>query len=56
MTLLTAVGAAGGFTYRSVENRAYAVRNVNGKPMIGIITPQDYVRPGDVIKIYERSF
>ena len=56
MTLLTAVAAAGGFTYRSVEDRAYVVRQVNAQPTIGKITPQDYVKPGDVIKIYERYF
>ena len=56
MTLLTAVGVAGGFTYRSVEDRAYTVRKVGDKPVIGILTPQDYVQPGDVIKIYERFF
>lgn len=56
MTLLTAIASAGGFTYRSVEDYAYVVRQVESKTVIGKITPQDYVKPGDVIKVYERLF
>jgi polysaccharide export outer membrane protein len=56
MTMLTAIASAGGFTYRSVEGYAYVVRQVQNKAVIGKILPQDYVQPGDVIKIYERYF
>lgn len=56
MTLLTAVAAAGGFSYRAVEDYAYVVRQADPRPTTGIITPQDYVKPGDVIKVYERLF
>jgi polysaccharide export outer membrane protein len=58
MTMLTAVAAAGGFTYRAVENYGYVVRlnDANTTPVIGKILPQNYVKPGDVVKIYERYF
>ena len=56
MTMLTAIAAAGGFTYRSVENYAYVVRQDNPTPVVGKIAPQNYVKPGDVIKVYERYF
>lgn len=56
MTMLTAVASAGGFTYRSLESRAYVIRQEGDKSVIGKLMPQDYVKPGDVIKIYERHF
>ncbi|NVN11478.1 MULTISPECIES: polysaccharide biosynthesis/export family protein [Nguyenibacter] len=56
MTMLTAVAAAGGFTYRAVQGRAYVVRQVGDHTVVGRISPQDYVKPGDVIKIFERHF
>ncbi|NHN83597.1 polysaccharide export protein [Acetobacter musti] len=56
MTMLTAVAAAGGFTYRSLESRAYVVRQEGDHTVVGKLKPQDYVKPGDVLKIYERHF
>jgi polysaccharide export outer membrane protein len=56
MTMLSAVADAGGFTYRGVQNRAYVVRQEPERAVEGILLPQDYVQPGDVIKIYERVF
>ena len=56
MTMLTAVASAGGFTYRSLESRAYVIRQEGEQSVVGKIMPQDYVKPGDVIKIYERHF
>jgi polysaccharide export outer membrane protein len=56
MTMLTAVAIAGGFTYRAVQDYSLAVRQSDGKTVEGKLTPQDYVAPGDVIKIYERLF
>lgn len=56
MTMLTAVAAAGGFTYRAVENKAYVARQENDETATGFLRPQDYVKPGDVIKVYERHF
>jgi polysaccharide export outer membrane protein len=56
MTMLTAVAVAGGFTYRAVEDYASDVRTVGGPAMTGKITPQTFLAPGDVIKVYERHF
>ena len=56
MTMLTAIASAGGFTYRSVEGYAYVVRPEERASVIGKIMAQDYVKPGDVIKVYERLF
>ena len=56
MTMLTAVAAAGGFTYRAVETYAYVVRQDGEHSVVGRLLPQSYVKPGDVIKIYERHF
>ncbi|NHN87584.1 polysaccharide biosynthesis/export family protein [Acetobacter conturbans] len=56
MTMLTAVASGGGFTYRSLESRAYVIRQEGDRSVVGKLRPQDYVKPGDVIKIYERHF
>ncbi|MBV1833306.1 MULTISPECIES: polysaccharide biosynthesis/export family protein [Novacetimonas] len=56
MTLLTAVAAGGGFTYRALETRAYVARQMGDRTVVGYLKPYDYVKPGDVIKIYERHF
>jgi polysaccharide export outer membrane protein len=56
MTMLTAVAVAGGFTYRAVETYASDVRTQNGRVITGKITPESFLAPGDVIKIYERHF
>lgn len=56
MTLLSAVAASGGFTYRSWEKYAYVIRQEDGRAVVGLLRPQDFVKPGDVIKVYERHF
>ena len=56
MTMLTAVAVAGGFTYRAIEDYATDVRTANGRAIQGKITPESFLAPGDVIKIYERHF
>ena len=56
MTVQTAVAIAGGFTYRAVEDAFRITRTVNDKAVEGRGEPGTPVRPGDVIKVYERSF
>jgi polysaccharide biosynthesis/export protein len=56
MTVVTAAAVAGGFTYRAVEGYASVVRTIEGKVVEGRASRQSYVRPGDVITIYERRF
>lgn len=56
MTMLKAIAAAGGFSYRAFQDYAYVVRQEPNGAVIGRIYPQDYVKPDDVIKVYERHF
>jgi polysaccharide export outer membrane protein len=56
MTVVSAVAAAGGFSYRAVKDYAGVVRTDEGSPLEGRATRQDFVQPGDVITIYERRF
>ena len=56
MTMLTAIASAGGFTYRAVQGYTYVIRQEDKKAVEGRLLPQSYVKPGDVIKIYERNF
>lgn len=56
MTVVTAVAIAGGFTYRAVEDESSIVRTVDGKAIEGRAGRETYVRPGDVITVYERTF
>jgi polysaccharide biosynthesis/export protein len=56
MTVVTAVAVAGGFTYRAVEGYASIVRTADGTAVEGRANRQDFVRPGDVITVFERRF
>lgn len=56
MTVVTAVAVAGGFTYRAVEDQASIVRTTNGKALEGRAVRETFVRPGDVITVFERTF
>jgi polysaccharide export outer membrane protein len=56
MTMLTAVAAAGGFTYRAIQGYAEVVRQEKSGSVDGKLDPKGYVAPGDVIKIDERLF
>ena len=56
MTMLTAIASAGGFTYRAFESYTYVIRQGDKQAAEGRLLPQSYVKPGDVIKVYERNF
>ncbi len=56
MTMLTAVAVAGGFTYRGVQDYADDVRSQDGHATEGNVTPDSFLAPGDVIKVYQRRF
>ena len=56
MTVLTAVTVAGGFTYRAVEDYGSIVRNDGKSSVEGKVYRQSFVKPGDVLTIYERHF
>jgi polysaccharide biosynthesis/export protein len=56
MTVVTAVAVAGGFTYRAIEDYAAIVRTDEGKAVEGRASRQAFVRPGDVVTVFERRF
>jgi len=56
MTMLSAVSVAGGFTYRAVEGYASVVRRDGDKSIEGKVTRGSFLKPGDVLTIYERHF
>ena len=56
MTVVTAVAVAGGFTYRAIESYASVVRTTDGQAIEGKALRQSFIRPGDVITIFERRF
>lgn len=56
MTMLTAVTIAGGFTYRGVQRYAYVVRQSGRTTIEGRVLPGGFLKPGDVMKVYERVF
>ena len=57
MTLLTLVTVAGGFTYRAVEDYASVVRTEDGQEAAkGRLLPEAFLKPGDVVKVYDRVF
>ena len=56
MTVLTAVSVAGGFTYRAVEDYASVVRSNGQTSMEGKVKRDSFLKPGDVLTVYERHF
>jgi polysaccharide export outer membrane protein len=56
MTVVTAVAVAGGFTYRAIEAYASVVRTKDGAAIEGKAPRQAFIRPGDVITVFERRF
>ena len=56
MTMLTAVTVAGGFTYRAIQSYVYVVRLDNRQTVVGKVLPDGFLKPGDVVKVYERVF
>ena len=56
MTVLSAVSIAGGFTYRAETDFASVVRTTGGSAAEGKVSRQSFVRPGDVITVFERLF
>ena len=56
MTVVSAVAAAGGFTYRAIQDYAGVVRLAEDSTLEGRASRRDLIQPGDVITIYERRF
>ncbi|MAM37226.1 MAG: sugar transporter [Erythrobacter sp.] len=56
MTVLSAISAAGGYTYRAKEGEVEIVRNINGKQARMRASEDTPILPGDRIRVYERWF
>lgn len=56
MTVLSAISAAGGYTYRAHEGEVEVVRNVDGREVRARASEDTPILPGDRIRVYERWF
>lgn len=56
MTVIAAVSLAGGYTYRAVKSYEGVVRTDGSATQHGLTKPEDRLRPGDVITIFDRVF
>jgi polysaccharide biosynthesis/export protein len=56
MTMVSGAAAAGGFTYRAVQDYASVVRTVDGDSVEGKVLREGLIQPGDVITVFERKF
>ena len=56
MTVLSAISAAGGYTYRAQEGQVEVVRTVNGQEVRSKASEDTLIQPGDRIRVYERWF
>jgi polysaccharide export outer membrane protein len=56
MTVLSAISAAGGYTYRAQEGEVEVVRSVQGREVRTKAGEDAAILPGDRIRIYERWF
>lgn len=56
MTVLSALSAAGGYTYRAKTGEVAITRTVDGKEMTAKAVETTPVLPGDTIRVYERWF
>lgn len=56
MTVLSALSAAGGYTYRASTGKVAITRLVDGRDVVAKATETTPVQPGDRIQVYERWF
>lgn len=56
MSVVSAVSAAGGFTYRADQTKMAITRTVNGRSITGSATASTPILPGDDIRVYEKWF
>lgn len=56
MTVLTAIAAAGGFTFRASENNILVTRSIGGRAVTGTVTHDRQIQPGDTINVRESWF
>lgn len=56
MSVLAAVSAAGGYTFRAQQQAVEITRIVDGRPVIGRANEGDMVQPGDTLRVHEKWF
>lgn len=56
MTVLSALSAAGGYTYRADTSKVAITRLVNGTELTARATENSVIKPGDRIRVFERWF
>lgn len=56
MSVLAAVSAAGGYTFRAQQGNVGITRMVDGRQVEGRATERDMIQPGDTLRIYEKWF
>jgi polysaccharide export outer membrane protein len=56
MSVLAAISAAGGYTFRAQQDAVEITRTVNGRPVVGKATAADMIQPGDTVRVYEKWF
>ncbi|MEW9857043.1 polysaccharide biosynthesis/export family protein [Novosphingobium sp. M1R2S20] len=54
MSVLSAIAAAGGYTFRAKESAVGITRIIDGKQTTGRASENDMLQPGDAIRVYER--
>ncbi|RPF71168.1 polysaccharide biosynthesis/export family protein [Aurantiacibacter spongiae] len=54
MSVLAAVAAAGGYTFRAQDERVRVTRTIDGRSVTGIARETDMIQPGDAIMVAER--
>jgi polysaccharide export outer membrane protein len=56
MTVLAALSAAGGYTYRAQTGAVAIIRTTNGQDVEARASEDTPIQPGDRIRVYERWF
>lgn len=56
MTVLAAISAAGGYTYRASTGEVEITRTINGREVTGRADENSPIQPGDRIRVFERWF
>lgn len=56
MSVLAAISAAGGYTFRAKQRDVAITRLVDGRPVRGRAREADMIQPGDTVRIMEKWF
>lgn len=56
MSVLAAISAAGGYTFRAKQRDVAITRLVDGQPQVGRASESDMIQPGDTVRIVEKWF